>query len=65
VASVAEIHAQALLLLERPGLVLIMKGRYPVDELADPALAGLDLAARPLRVPTLDGERHLIEIRHD
>jgi 16S rRNA (guanine527-N7)-methyltransferase len=65
VASVAQIHAQALPLLERPGLLLIMKGRYPVDELADPALAGLDLAARPLRVPTLDGERHLIEIRHD
>lgn len=65
VASVAQIHAQAFPLLERPGLVLIMKGRYPVDELADPALAGLDLAARPLRVPTLDGERHLIEIRHD
>ena len=65
VASVAQIHAQALPLLERPGLLLIMKGRYPVDELADPVLAGLDLAARPLRVPTLDGERHLIEIRHD
>lgn len=65
VASVAQIHTQALPLLERPGLLLIMKGRYPVDELADPALAGLDLAARPLRVPTLDGERHLIEIRHD
>jgi 16S rRNA (guanine527-N7)-methyltransferase len=65
VASVAQIHAQALPLLERPGLLLIMKGRYPADELADPALAGLDLATRPLRVPTLDGERHLIEIRHD
>lgn len=65
VASIAELHAQTVPLLASPGLLLIMKGRYPRDELAHPALAGLSLAVRPLRVPFLDGERHLIEIHRD
>jgi 16S rRNA (guanine527-N7)-methyltransferase len=65
VASVAEIHAQAARLLDRPGRLILMKGRYPGDELENPALAGLDLAVHPLRVPFLEGERHLIEIRRE
>ena len=62
---VAEIHAQAASLLDCPGRLILMKGRYPGDELENPALAGLDLAVHPLRVPFLEGERHLIEIRRE
>lgn len=65
VASIAEIHAQTSPLLASPGLLLVMKGRYPADELAHPALSALDLAVRPLNVPLLDRERHLIEIRRE
>ena len=65
VASIADLHAQTVPLLASPGVLLVMKGRYPGDELSHPALAGLDLAVRPLRVPFLDGERHLIEIHRD
>jgi 16S rRNA (guanine527-N7)-methyltransferase len=65
VASTPELYAQTVPLLASPGLLLVMKGRYPGDELGHPALAGLDLRVRPLRVPLLDGERHLIEIRRD
>lgn len=65
VASVAEIHAQAARLLDSPGRLILMKGRYPNDELENPALAGLDLTVHPLRVPFLEAERHLIEIRHE
>lgn len=65
VASIADLHAQTVPLLASPGVFLVMKGRYPGDELSHPALAGLDLAVRSLRVPFLDGERHLIEIHRD
>jgi 16S rRNA (guanine527-N7)-methyltransferase len=65
VASTPELHAQTVPLLASPGLLLVMKGRYPGEELAHPALAALDLAIRSLNVPLLDGERHLIEIRRD
>lgn len=62
-ASVAEIHASASQLLASPGRLLLMKGRYPAEELADPALAGLPLTVHPLQVPFLASERHLVEIR--
>ena len=65
VAAIHEIHGQAAPLLESPGRLLVMKGRYPAEELGNPALAGLDLAVHPLRVPFLEGERHLIEIRRE
>jgi len=65
VASIADLHAQTVPLLESPGRLLVMKGRYPGDELSHPALAGLELVVRPLCVPYLGGERHLIEIRRD
>ncbi len=65
VASIAELHGASAPLLERPGRLLLMKGRYPSDELEHPAIVGLDLVIRPLRVPFLDGERHLIEIRRE
>ena len=63
VASIAQIHGLAAPLLERPGRLLVMKGRYPQDELQDPALGDLDVAVHKLFVPFLEGERHLIEIR--
>lgn len=65
VASIAEIHTQSAPLLAGPGRLLLMKGRYPGDELEHPAIAGLDLVVHPLRVPFLEGERHLIEIRRE
>lgn len=65
VACIADLRAQTVPLLESPGRLLVMKGRYPGDELSHPALAGSDLTVRSLRVPFLDGERHLIEIRRD
>ena len=63
VATIAQIQAAAAPLLERPGRLLVMKGRYPQEELQDPALRGLDVAVHKLFVPFLEGERHLIEIR--
>ncbi len=65
VATISEIHALTAPLLDRPGRLLVMKGRYPRDELQDPALSDLDLAVHPLHVPFLEGERHLIEIRRE
>jgi 16S rRNA (guanine527-N7)-methyltransferase len=68
VSTVAAILTTAAPLLGSPGRVLVMKGRFPADELqdlelADSALGALDLAAHPLTVPFLEGQRHLIEIR--
>ncbi|WP_295384180.1 16S rRNA (guanine(527)-N(7))-methyltransferase RsmG [uncultured Thiodictyon sp.] len=63
VATIAQIEGLSAPLLERPGRLLVMKGRYPQDELQDPALRELDLAVHKLFVPFLEGERHLIEIR--
>jgi 16S rRNA (guanine527-N7)-methyltransferase len=65
VAAAHEIYAQAAPVLDRPGRLLLMKGRYPSDELENPALADLDLRVHRLRVPFLEGERHLIEIRRE
>jgi 16S rRNA (guanine527-N7)-methyltransferase len=65
VATIAEIQAQTAPLLDRPGCLLIMKGRYPDQELQHPALTDLAVAVHPLRVPFLEGERHLIEIRRE
>ena len=62
-APVAEIHALTSHLLAAPGRLLLMKGRYPAEELADPRLAGLAISVRPLQVPFLASERHLVEIR--
>lgn len=65
VAAIAVIAQVAVPLLQSPGRLLVMKGRYPQDELLDPALSGLDLVVNRLSVPSLKGERHLIEIRRD
>jgi 16S rRNA (guanine527-N7)-methyltransferase len=65
VAAIAAITPLAAPLLKSPGRLLVMKGRYPQDELLDPTLSGLDLVVHRLSVPSLQGERHLIEIRRD
>ena len=40
-----------------------MKGVYPVDEIAALPAGWTVPASHPLRVPGMDAERHLIEIR--
>lgn len=65
VASIAEIHDWAAPLLASPGRLLLMKGRYPADELAKAGCVGLDIAVHRLHVPYLHAERHLVEIRRD
>lgn len=63
VAPLSTLVAVARPLLEPSGRLLLLKGRYPDEELAalDPA-AGRVLVHR-LEVPFVEGERHLIEIR--
>lgn len=65
VASLAELAASAEPLAARPARLLVMKGRYPHEELAalDPQTGSV--LVHPLQVPFLEGERHLIEIRYD
>jgi len=65
VAPLAVLAAAARPLMEPSGRLLVMKGRRPTDELAalDPAW-GRVLVHR-LRVPFVEGERHLIEICPD
>jgi 16S rRNA (guanine527-N7)-methyltransferase len=63
VTILCELTAAAESLLARPGRLLVMKGRYPHDELAA-VRAGPPLVHR-LTVPGVEGERHLVEIRYD
>ncbi len=65
VAAAGPLWVQAADLLAHPGRMLLMKGRYPDLELADPALAATDPEVHRVQVPFLDGERHLIELRRD
>lgn len=65
VTSIEELHGWAAPLLARPGRLLLMKGRYPAEELDVPGLADVDLRVHRLQVPYLDAERHLVEIRCD
>lgn len=65
VASLSALAAAVEPLAARPARLLVMKGRYPHDELAafDPRTA--PVLVHRLQVPFLEGERHLIEIRYD
>ncbi|AGA89961.1 16S rRNA (guanine(527)-N(7))-methyltransferase GidB [Thioflavicoccus mobilis 8321] len=63
VASLAELRAVAVDFMPRPARLLAMKGREPLEEMADPALAGDELIVHRLAVPFLEGDRHLIELR--
>lgn len=42
------------------GWFLAMKGVYPAEELADPALAAFRVEVKRLAVPGLDAQRHLV-----
>jgi 16S rRNA (guanine527-N7)-methyltransferase len=50
-------------LLKPDGVLLAMKGVYPADEIAALPAGWTVTASHPLRVPGVDAERHLIEIR--
>jgi len=49
-------------LLKPDGVLLAMKGVYPVDEIAALPAGWTATASHPLRVPGVTGERHLIVI---
>lgn len=52
-------------LLARPGRLILMRGRDPGDLARIRGLSSGALHVHPLRVPFLDVERHLIELRSD
>lgn len=61
-ASLAEIWADASRLLKAGGSVLALKGRRPEAELGE-LPAGVTVGIHRLRVPGVDAERHLAELR--
>lgn len=61
-ASLAEIWADVSRLLKTGGSVLALKGRRPETELGD-LPAGVAVGIHRLRVPGVDAERHLAELR--
>jgi len=63
VASLSGLSRMTGQLLAQPARLLVMKGRYPRDELD--ALGSHAMIVHRLAVPFLDGERHLIEIHYD
>jgi len=50
--------------LHKQGSLYAMKGRYPIDELAQLPQQYRIVAEHKLQVPQLDAERYLIEIKH-
>ena len=50
-------------LLKPEGTLLAMKGIYPADEIAGLPEGWAVTASHPLRVPGVEAERHLIEVR--
>ena len=50
-------------LLKPEGALLAMKGVYPADEIAALPAGWTAEASHPLRVPGMEGERHLIVVR--
>lgn len=65
VASVSELKALGEPLLDRPGRLLLMKGRMPEDELEHLIPCPDALRIHRVEVPFVVGERHLIEVRLD
>jgi 16S rRNA (guanine527-N7)-methyltransferase len=65
VASLSELQTFGEPLLDRPGRMLLMKGREPEAELSDLTPTAADLRIHRLAVPFVVGERHLIEVRRD
>jgi 16S rRNA (guanine527-N7)-methyltransferase len=65
VASLSELRALGEPLLDRPGRLLLMKGRAPEGEMEDLTPCPDALMVHRLEVPFVVGERHLIEVRLD
>jgi 16S rRNA (guanine527-N7)-methyltransferase len=65
VASLSELQALGEPLLDRPGRLLLMKGREPEVELKHMTPSPDNLRIHRLVVPFVVGERHLIEVRRD
>jgi len=63
VATLSELKTLAEPLLERPGRLLLMKGRAPEAELRDLSLCPAAVLVHRLDVPWAGGERHLVEVR--
>jgi 16S rRNA (guanine527-N7)-methyltransferase len=63
VASLSDIQALGEPFLERPGRLLLMKGRTPEAEMEDLTPCPDTRKGHRLEVPFLVGERHLIEVR--
>jgi 16S rRNA (guanine527-N7)-methyltransferase len=64
-ATVPEILGAVAGLMARPARLLLMKGRGTDAELKDLSPPPDAVEVHPLRVPLLEGERHLIQIRFD
>lgn len=62
-ASVSDMLHSCRHLLAPEGVLLAMKGVYPEQELDAVSLPDLAIAVRPLVVPGLNEQRHLVEIR--
>jgi len=62
-ASLSELLRDCRRLVAPGGHLLAMKGRWPGEELAALDTTGVDASAIPLRVPGLDEQRHLVDIR--
>jgi 16S rRNA (guanine527-N7)-methyltransferase len=63
VASLSDIQALGEPFLERPGRLLLMKGRTPEAEMEDLTPCPDTRKVHRLEVPFVVGERHLIEVR--
>ncbi len=63
-SSLAQLLAKTGHLLAEGGCVLAQKGRYPHDEITGIPPQFELVSVDSLKVPHLDGERHLVTIRH-
>lgn len=62
-SSLDEMHKHCAPLCAADGRMLAMKGVYPLAEVESLSDPGVILAAHALKVPGLDAQRHLVELR--
>ncbi len=71
VAALPDLCRDCSALMAPGGVLLALKGRLPEQEVADlaaalpPRVRGADIAIHPVRVPTLDAARCIIEVPFD
>ncbi|MBX2809088.1 MAG: 16S rRNA (guanine(527)-N(7))-methyltransferase RsmG [Cellvibrionaceae bacterium] len=63
-ASLSQFVEQSAALLDHQGQFWAMKGQHPEDELTQCEQRASLVAVHPLKVPALDGERHLVVLQH-